>query len=450
MMIRIRGVIALAMVVGMGLVFLAACNAGGVNIGNAQRPLFAPAPGSPIAVAGGPGDVLVGDMNNDGNPDLVVACAESRTIVVLIGNGNRSGDRSRSGIVERSENRNSGDREGPGNSAASDGPESNGADKSGAGNNSFELFRVTPASTLSVAESPGDMVLGDVNSDGNLDFAFVSHDSYDVTLLLGDGKGALSPAKNSPIVMKQGQHPHTHGLGIGDLNGDGKLDLATVNNSDNDVSVAFGDGRGNFTIAPSSPFSVGPSPYPMALGDVNNDGRLDIVATTTATGPLRRQQLPFSRALTLLLNDGRGGFRKTELPLRTGQPWSVAIGDVNGDRKPDLVATHHEQTELTLLLGDGRGGFTEAAGSPFNFGRGFQIALADVNRDGYLDAVAAAGNVVRIALGDGHGNFKPALEPFPIGAGSWNLAVSDVNKDGKVDLVTGNSESNTVSVLLGQ
>jgi hypothetical protein len=405
MMIRIRGVIALAMVVGMGLVFLAACNAGGVNIGNAQRPLFAPAPGSPIAVAGGPGDVLVGDMNNDGNPDLVVACGESRSIVVLLGS---------------------------------------------AGKDSNKLFRVTPASTLSVAESPGDMVLGDVNSDGNLDSAFVSHDSYDVTLLLGDGKGALSLAKNSPIVMKQGQHPHTHGLGIGDLNGDGKLDLATVNNSDNDVSVAFGDGRGNFTIAPSSPFSVGPSPYPMALGDVNNDGRLDIVATTTATGPLRRQQLPFSRALTLLLNDGRIGFRKTELPLRTGEPWSVAIGDVNGDRKPDLVATHHEQTELTLLLGDGRGGFTEAAGSPFNFGRGFQIALADVNRDGYLDAVAAAGNAVRIALGDGHGNFKPALEPFPIGAGTWNLAVSDVNKDGKVDLVTGNSESNTVSVLLGQ
>jgi hypothetical protein len=406
--VMIKNRLAIALVAVAGLIVLAACNAGGVDVGNAQRPLFVPAPGSPIAVAGGPGEVLVGDMNNDGNADLVVACAESRTIVVLIGNGNRSGG------------------------------------------NSDGLFRATPASTLSVAESPGDMVLGDVNSDGNLDFAFVSHDSYDVTLLLGDGKGALSLAKNSPIVMKQGQHPHTHGLGIGDLNGDGKLDLATVNNADNDVSVAFGDGHGNFTIAPSSPFPVGPSPYPMTLGDVNNDGRLDIVATTTATGPLRRQQLPFSRALTLLLNDGRIGFRKTELPLRTGQPWSVAIGDVNGDRKPDLVATHHEQTELTLLLGDGRGGFTEPAGSPFNFGRAFQIALADVNHDGYLDAVAAAGNVVRIALSDGHGNFKPAPDAVPIGAGSWNLAVSDVNKDGKVDVVTGNSESNTVSVLLGQ
>jgi hypothetical protein len=427
-MIKIRLVIVLAAV--PGLVFLAACNAGGVNIGSAQRPLFAPAPGSPIAVAGGPGDVLVGDMNNDGKPDLVIACGQSHTIVVLLGDrlGDRSGNR---------------------NNAASDGVR-NGADSNDKSRHSDGLFRTTPASTISVTESPGDMALGDVNSDGNLDLAFVSHDSYSVTLLLGDGKGALSLAKNSPIVMKQGQHPHTHGLGIGDLNGDGKLDLATVNNSDNDVSVVFGDGRGNFTLAPNSPFPVGPSPYPLALGDVNNDGRLDIVATTTATGPLRSQQLPFSRALTLLLNDGRGGFRKTELPLRTGQPWNVAIGDVNGDRKLDLVATHHEQTELTLLLGDGRGGFTEAAGSPFDFGRGFQIALADVNHDGHLDAVAAAGNAVRLALGDGKGNFKPAPEPFLTGGGSWSLAVSDVNKDGKVDLITGNSESNTVSVLLGQ
>src|SRR5256884_3953126 len=172
----------------------------------------------------------------------------------------------------------------------------------------------------------------------------------------------------SPILMKDGHHPHTHGLGIGDLNGDGKLDLATVNNADNDISIAFGDGRGNFTRAPS-PFAVGPSPYPLALGDVNNDGHPDIVATATATGPQRAQQLPFSRVLTLLLNDGRGGFRSSRLPLRTGQPWFVAIGDVNGDRKADLVATHHEQSELTVLLGDGKGGFTETNASPFDFGR---------------------------------------------------------------------------------
>jgi VCBS repeat protein len=403
-----RLLMGLAMVVGV--LCMASCNAGGANSIGAQRPVFAPAPGSPIAVAGGPGNVLVGDMNKDGKLDLVVACGQSRTIVVLLGNGDRSGAKDRDG-----------------------------------------QFRAAPASTISVSDDPGEMVLGDVNGDANLDVAFVSHDSYGVTILLGDRKGTLALAPNSPIVMKDGQHPHTHGLGIADLNGDGKLDLATVNNSDNDVSVAFGDGRGNFTRAPTSPFPVGPSPYPLALGDVNSDGRLDIVATTTATGPLRRQQLPFSRALTLLLNDGRGGFRRSELPVRTGQPWFVAIGDVNGDRKPDLVATHHEQTELTVLLGDGHGGFTEASGSPFDFGHNaWHIVLADVNRDGNADVIAAAGDGVRVMFGDGRGNFKPAPEPFLTGGGTWRLAVGDVNKDGRVDVITSNSESNTVSILLGQ
>ena len=376
------------------------CKARDTNGNSPEQPIFAHAPGSPFAVAGDPGNVVIGDMNKDGKPDLIVTGGRSRSISVLLGLGDGR-------------------------------------------------FRVARDTALTAPESPGDMALGDVNSDGNLDLAFVTHDSYGVTLLLGDGKGGLALAANSPILMKDGHHPHTHGLGIGDLNRDGKLDLATVNNADNDISIAFGDGRGNFTRAPS-PFAVGPSPYPLALGDVNNDGHPDIVATATATGPQRAQQLPFSRALTLLLNDGRGGFRSSRLPLRTGQPWFVAIGDVNGDRKADLVATHHEQSELTVLLGDGKGGFTETSASPFDFGHSvFSIAIADTNRDGKPDVIAASGDGVRVMLGDGRGGFKPAPNsPFLTGRGTWSFAIGDVNGDGKTDVVA--ASGGMVSVLLGQ
>jgi hypothetical protein len=377
--------------------FFTSCPPSNTPSNASQQSLFANAPGSPVSIQGGPGNVLIGDMNNDRKLDLVVACARARSITVLEGKGN-----GQFGAV---------------------------------------------LSNTTLAEAPGEMAVGDLNSDDKLDVAVTSHDSYGVMLLTGDGKGGLA-APASPIVMKLGQHPHTHGLAVADINRDNKLDLLTCNNADNDISLALGDGRGNFTRAPQT-FPVGPSPYPFAVGDVNNDGWLDIVATATATGPSRREQLPLSRALTLLLSDGKGGLAPHQLPLRTGEPWFAAIADLNGDGRPDIVATHHEQNAFTVMIGDGRGGFTEANGSPFDFGVSlFHLIIADVDRDGRTDVVAASGDSIRVLLGDGRGAFKPAA-PIPIGRGAWRVAAADLNGDGTIDVVTSNSESNSLSVLLG-
>jgi VCBS repeat protein len=375
------------------------CPSGNTPSNASQQPLFANAPGSPVSVAGGPGNVLIGDMNNDRKLDLVVACTRTRSITVLEGKGNGQ-------------------------------------------------FGAALSNTT-VADAPGEIALGDVNGDGKLDVAVSSHDSYGVVLLTGDGKGGLTKAPASPIVMKLGEHPHTHGLTVADVNRDNKLDLITCNSSDNDISLAFGDGRGNFTRASQS-FPVGPSPYPFGTGDVNNDGWLDIVATATATGPLRRQQLPFSRALTLLLSDGKGGLAPHQLPIRTGEPWFAAIADLNNDRKPDIVATHHEQSAMTVMLGDGRGGFTEATGSPFDFGVSlFHLIIADVDRDGRMDVVATTGRSLHVLLGDGRGAFTQAAS-IPVGPGAWRIAAADLNGDGAIDVVTSNSDANSVSVLLGK
>src|SRR5205814_2190927 len=100
---------------------------------DASRPLFEAAPGSPIVVTGGPQNLSVADVNNDGKPDLVVACVKGH-IAVLLGDG-----------------------------------------KGG--------FRVAPGSPVKLAHSPGEMALGDVNGDGNLDLALTDHDSYAVTVL---------------------------------------------------------------------------------------------------------------------------------------------------------------------------------------------------------------------------------------------------------------------------
>jgi hypothetical protein len=375
------------------------CPSGNSPSTASQQSLFTNAPGSPVSVQGGPSNILIVDMNNDRKLDLIVACARARSITVLEGKGNGQ-------------------------------------------------FGAALSNTT-LAEAPGDMEVGDLNGDGKLDVAVTSHDSYGVVLLTGDGKGGLTIAPASPIVMKQGQHPHTHGLAVADMNRDNKLDLIICNNADNDISLALGDGRGNFTRVPQS-FPVGPSPYPFAVGDVNNDGRLDIVATATATGPSRREQLPLSRALTLLLSDGKGGLSPHQLPLRTGEPWFAAIADLNGDGRPDIVATHHEQSAMTVMIGDGRGGFTEANGSPFDFGVSlFHLIIVDVDRDGKMDVIATSGDSMRALLGDRRGAFKPAAA-IPVGPGAWRIAAADLNADGAIDVVTSNSEGNNLSVLLGK
>jgi hypothetical protein len=104
------------------------------------------------------------------------------------------------------------------------------------------------------------------------------------------------------------------------------------------------------------------------------------------------------------------------------------------------------------MLGNGGGVFSEASESPFDLGHSaWQIVLADVNCDGKPDVIAAAGDGVRVMLGDGQGGFRSAPNsPFVVGRGTWQLAVSDVNGDGKTDVVTANSESDTISILLGQ
>ena len=360
--------------------------------------LLTPAPGSPIALGDGPGNVALGRVNQDGRLDLVVAAGGG--ITVLFGQGDGR-------------------------------------------------FRVAPGSPIKLPAACTEMTSGDFNGDRKLDLALANHDSYGVMLLFGDGSGGFALAPHLPVIMKEGKRPHTHGLNAGDLNGDGMIDLVSVNSDDNDLSIVFGDNKGGFTRA-AAPFAVGRSPYPGVLGDLNGDGHLDIVSSSAA-----RQTSPHAASsgeLTVLISDGRGGFRGAPVPLRTVSPGFVAVADLNGDRKLDLLATHLERSDLTILIGDGTGAFKETARSPLDLGHPvWQFAVADVNGDGKADVAAAAGDGVRLMLGDGQGGFQRAPgSPFATGKGAWQLAVGDVNGDGKPDVVTGDQEGRTVTVLLAR
>jgi hypothetical protein len=361
----------------------------------AQSADYKHAPGSPLKIPGGGHNFVVGDVDKDGHVDLVVA--ERDKLTVMLGDG-----------------------------------------KGG--------FTAAPVQPTSVTGVAGEMLLADFDGDGVLDFAGSHHDRYEVVVLIGRGDGTFTPAPGSPFSARDaGKRPHTHALEVGDINHDGKLDLVTANNEDGDISVLLGDGKGGFKRAPRSPFACGPGPYPVALADVNGDRNLDIVVPNAAPGPT---------TITVLLGDGRGDFRAApQSPFKApDRAYFVTVADLNGDGKPDIVATHDDASIATIHLGDGKGNFAQATNSPLQLGnRAYSVVPVDLNRDGKIDLAFGAEHGVAVFLGDGGGGFKRAAgSPFRTGKGTWRIEVVDVNHDGKPDFITNNVESDDISVLLAR
>ena len=360
----------------------------------AQSLDYKPAPSSPLKVPGGGHSFVIGDVNKDGHIDLVVA---ENNLSVMFGDG-----------------------------------------KGG--------FAPAPIPPTPLTGVGGEMLLADFNGDGFLDFAGSHHDRYEVVVLLGHRDGSFTKAPGSPFSARApGKRPHTHALAAADMNKDGKLDLITANNEDGDISVLLGNGKGGFTRAPASPFPCGRSPYPVAVADVNGDNKLDIVVPNTAPGPT---------TITVLLGDGRGDFRAApRSPFKANdRAYFVAVADLNGDGKPDIVATHDDTSIATLHLGDGKGNFVQPANSPLELGnRAWSVVPMDLNGDGKIDLAFGAEHGVAVFLGDGRGGFQRAAgSPFRTGRGTWRIEVVDVNHDGKPDFISNNVESNDISILLAQ
>jgi hypothetical protein len=192
----------------------------------------------------------------------------------------------------------------------------------------------------------------------------------------------------------------------------------------------------------SSP-ATGSDPYSVAVGDFNGDGKLDLAVANENNGHAE------DSTVSILLGDGTGNFSLVSSPTVGSEPESVAVGDFNGDGKLDLAVANFHSNTVSILLGDGTGNFTLAS-SPATGGYPESVAVGDFNGDGKLDLAVANGgsNTLSILLGDGAGNFTLASSPAA-GNSPISVAVGDFNGDGKLDLVVANNGSDTVSVLLG-
>jgi hypothetical protein len=198
--------------------------------------------------------------------------------------------------------------------------------------------------------------------------------------------------------------------------------------------------------------TVGGSPHSVAVGDFNGDGRLDVVTT---------QQL--SDTVSVLLGNGDGTFARPLVFAASGQnftPQSMALGDVNGDGKLDLViksvsSLDSDAFQVGVLLGNGDGTFQKPILGAAQPGGSGDLALGDFNNDGRLDVAvadqlgASTGNL-SVFAGNGDGSFQSLIRLDLLTGGNdpVGVAAADLNGDGVVDLVTTNASSGTVGVLV--
>jgi hypothetical protein len=190
--------------------------------------------------------------------------------------------------------------------------------------------------------------------------------------LLGDGKGGFSPSSGAP--WPTGNHPYV--VAVADFNGDGQADFATPNWYGKSVSVFLGDGTGQFRGAPGSPLTGFKAPTSLDAGDLTGDGRVDLALGNDDSSEVQ-----------ILVGDGTGAFAVAKAPALQAHAecFAPTLADLNQDGRLDVVATaQNNATTISYWINLGRGQFSPPQALSCA-GTATTLCAADLNGDGVQD-----------------------------------------------------------------
>jgi hypothetical protein len=288
--------------------------------------------------------------------------------------------------------------------------------------------------------NPKSVAVGDFNKDGLLDFAVTNGGSSNIGIFLSLGNATFS----KQMTYSTGSRSNPWGIVIADLNNDSQLDIVVTNYWSNSIGVFMGFGNGTFSSQTIYSTGSNSAPVSVAIGDFNNDSHLDIVVAN-----------PSANNIGIFFGYGDGIF-SSQFTYFTGSgssPNSVAIGDLNDDRQPDIVVANYQSNNVGIFLGLGNGTFSiQTIYSTGNKSSPITVVVADCNNDNRLDIVVAnyGASTINVLFGSGDGTF-PTETTYSTGTNSGPLwvTVGDFNNDNQLDIAIVNYNSNNIGIFLG-
>lgn len=272
-------------------------------------------------------------------------------------------------------------------------------------------------------EHPFGIVAADVDGDGHPDVVIANHDTDYITVLHNDGHAHFRAER-----LHVHSEPHPHTVAAADVNGDKRVDLIVDSWGENRLTLLFGKTAGGWDT-PGSTVDVPRKPYVnVVAADLDGDGNVDLVMPNSGFD-----------SVCVLFGDGHGRFQPLPPIVAGPTPFMIAVADVNGDRRPDILVANYSghitdtaRDGLTWIRNDGQRRFTAFAERIVTANGSWHIAAGDLNGDGFADAafINAGSDSVTIVYGSKNGPRPgPTIHVMPE---PHRLAIAD----GRVFVIT--------------